>query len=68
MERKEPLNLTAEQIISLAKTGAELERRALGEEEQHQCTNVQVILRETPPDPEREPSTRPSGGELIFVV
>jgi hypothetical protein len=52
MERGEPLGLTPEQIVALAKVGSDIERKALGEEEKNKYTKIQVNLYETPDDPE----------------
>ena len=42
VERGEPLGLTVDEIVNLMRVGAELERRALGEEKDYQVTKIVV--------------------------
>jgi hypothetical protein len=44
VERGEPLGLTVEEIVNLMRIGAELERRAVGEEKDSQFTKIVVTF------------------------
>ena len=44
IERGEPLNLTVDEIVNLMRVGAELERRAVGEEKDSQYTKIVVTF------------------------
>jgi hypothetical protein len=59
----QPLNLTPAEIVSMMECGAELERRAMGEEKDHRCTRIIVNFGTCEPDPDEDEQPLIEGGK-----